>query len=408
MISPRSPGAYLSSKPRESYVSLRDQKNLSIRGFIFLIEGFYAAMIIYFQYPPGGSSYVFKHTGWVSVALTYISLLLLISSAELLHPLKGQKTALRRNLAKSAFLYLGSLFFCCCMSFIHYEYMDIEIKDSLWALILFLVASLVCHCTLLFYTMWKAFKEKESTKSEDKLCSQFSICKFKSMFGNEKQSKNGIHTKVSQRKSQNRSSSLRSGLINRFRSHQYHPVDRVQDLLSNEPAPVSREAKTPVSTQAETPVTKKADPPVSTEAETPVSTEAETPASTEAETPVTKKAETPVSTPAETLVSLQGDPPVTKKADPPVSAEAEIPVSTEAETPVSTEAETPVSTPAETLVSLQGDPPVTKKADPPASTQADPSVSTEAETPVSTEAETPVSTLAETLVSMQGDQILLV
>ena len=426
LISPRSPGAYLSNKPRESYVSLRDQKNLSIRGMIFLLEGYYAARIIYFQYPHGGLSYVFRHTGWVSVALIYISLLLLISSAELLHPLKGHKTALRKNLFKSAFLYLGSLFCCCCMPFLHYKYMDMEIKDSLWALILFLVASLVCHCSLLFYTIWKAFKKKDATKSDqDKLCSNFSICKFKSMFGKEKRgSKHGIPTEVSQRTSQNRSSSLRSELKNRFSSHQYHPV-RFQDRLSNEPAPVTTEADSsvttevdpcvttevdpsvttdvdpPVTTEADPPVTKKADPPVTTEVDPSVATEADPSVTTEADPPVTTKVDPPVTKKADPSVATEVDPSVTTEVYPAVTTEADPPVTTEVDPSVTTEADPPVTKKADPAVTTEVDPPVTTEVDPPVTTEVDPAVTTEADPPVTTEVDPSVTTEADPPVTAE-------
>ena len=178
-VSIREPQAYMESPSNATYHSIRNCKMITVRCFIFLVEGLVGAWIIEEFYPCGRHSEIFRYIGWMCLTSLLLSVTVMTLISDLLHPhhlFHGIKNALRSSII-SAGVTVG-IGIVSSLVFIHTKHRTFSDRRVLLKILLFVMISVIVIVVFKLFTIAKATedKNKKESKNKSRSCRFCSCC----------------------------------------------------------------------------------------------------------------------------------------------------------------------------------------------------------------------------------------
>ena len=168
-VSIREPQAYMESPSNATYHSIRNCKMITVRCFIFLVEGLVGAWIIEEFYPCGRHSEIFRYIGWMCLTSLLLSVTVMTLISDLLHPhhlFHGIKNALRSSIISAGVT--AGIGIVSSLVFIHTKHRTFSDRRVLLKILLFVMISVIVIVVFKLFTIAKATKDKNKKESKNK------------------------------------------------------------------------------------------------------------------------------------------------------------------------------------------------------------------------------------------------
>ena len=178
-VSIREPQAYMGSPSNATYHSIRNCKMITVRCFIFLVEGLVGAWIIEEFYPCGRHSEIFRYIGWMCLTSLLLSVTVMTLISDLLHPhhlFHGIKNALRSSIISTGVIV--GIGIVSSLVFIHTKHRTFSDRRVLLKILLFVMISVIVIVVFKLFTIAKATKDenKKESKNKSRSCRFCSCC----------------------------------------------------------------------------------------------------------------------------------------------------------------------------------------------------------------------------------------